>query len=51
MWVYAAALDVYTDVDVGDYTGQACWYAVPGRVHGGWALFWMGVITGFYGVK
>ena len=48
MWVYPATLGVYTDV--GDYTGQTCWHAVPGHVHGGWALFRKGVVTGFYGM-
>ena len=25
-------------------------HVVPGRIHGGWALFWMGVIRGLYGI-
>ena len=34
---------VYTDVS--DSMGQTCWHVVPGRVHGGWALFWMSIIS------
>ena len=40
--------------DVGDYTGntgQTFRHAEPGRVHGGWALVRMGVISGFYGTS
>ena len=44
---YTQPLGVNTDV--GDYTGQTCSHAVPGRVHGGWALLRMGVISGFCG--
>ena len=49
MYGHPRTLGAYTDV--GDYTGQTCLHAVPGRVHGGWALFRMGVISGFYGIR
>ena len=29
-------------MDMGDYMDKTCRHAVPGRVHGGWALFRMG---------
>ena len=35
---------------MGDKNGQKCWRAVPGRLHGEWALFRVGVIWGFYDI-